>query len=48
MQIYKIKKLKVTHFRLIDKLNITFNKDINVIIADNGAGKTTILDAIAI
>jgi predicted ATP-binding protein involved in virulence len=48
MQIYKIKKLKVTHFRLIDQLNITFNKDINVIIADNGAGKTTILDAIAI
>jgi len=48
MQIYNIKKLKLTHFRLIDQLNITFNKDINVIIADNGAGKTTILDAIAI
>jgi len=48
MQVYKIKKLKVTNFRLFDKLNITFNKDINVIIADNGAGKTTILDAIAI
>ncbi len=45
---YKIKKLKVTNFRLFDKLNITFNPDINVIIADNGAGKTSILDAIAI
>ena len=48
MPVYKIKTLKVTNFRLFDKLNMTFNKNINVIIADNGAGKTTILDAIAI
>ena len=48
MQVYKIKELKITNFRLIDKLNITFNENVNVIIANNGAGKTTILDAIAI
>ncbi|MDM8566497.1 AAA family ATPase [Candidatus Halobeggiatoa sp. HSG11] len=43
-----IKNLKLTHFRLFNKLNINFNENINVIIADNGAGKTAILDAIAI
>ena len=47
-QIYKIKKLKITNFRLFENLEVEFNKDINVIIANNGAGKTTILDAIAI
>jgi len=45
---YKIKKLNVRNFRLIDNLEMHFNKDLNVIIANNGAGKTTILDAITI
>ncbi len=47
-KIYKLKKLKITNFRLFENLEVEFNKDVNVIIANNGAGKTTILDAIAI
>ncbi len=46
--IYKIKNLRVKNFRLIDDLEINFNQDLNVIIANNGAGKTTVLDAITI
>ncbi len=45
--IYKLKTLKIINFRLIEELEIYFNKDVNVIIANNGAGKTTVLDAIA-
>ncbi len=45
---YKIKKLNVRNFRLIDNLQMHFNQDLNVIIANNGAGKTTILDAITV
>ncbi len=47
LKIYKIKTLKITNFRLIEELEIDFDEDVNVIIANNGAGKTTILDAIA-
>jgi len=47
-EIYKLQRLKITNFRLIEQLEIYFNEDINVIIANNGAGKTTILDAVAI
>jgi len=48
IKVHKLKKLKITNFRLIEKLEIEFNEDVNVIIANNGAGKTTILDAIAL
>jgi len=48
LEAHKIQKIKITNFRLIEKLEIDFNEDINVIIGDNGSGKTTILDAIAL
>ena len=47
LNIEKIDKIKIKNFRLFKELEMNFNKDLNVIIADNGAGKTTILDAIA-
>lgn len=48
LNVYKLKQLQVTNFRLFENLKIDFNDDINVIIGNNGAGKTTILDAIAL
>jgi predicted ATP-binding protein involved in virulence len=48
LKVYKLKKMKLTNFRLFEKLEIEFNEDINVIIANNGAGKTSVLDAIAL
>jgi len=48
LNLYKLKKIKIQNFRLFKNFEMNLNKDINVIIADNGAGKTTILDAIAI
>jgi len=44
----KLKKLTLTNFRNYEKFEINFNEKLNVIVAENGAGKTTILDAIAI
>ena len=44
----KLKKLTLTNFRSYENFEINFNKKLNVIVAENGAGKTTILDAIAI
>ena len=44
----KIKKLKLINFRNYENFEIDFNENMNVIVAENGAGKTTILDAIAI
>jgi len=40
--------LKLTNFRNYEDFEIEFNENLNVIVAENGAGKTTILDAIAI
>jgi predicted ATP-binding protein involved in virulence len=45
---YKINKVNITNFRLIENVKIKFDKSINVIIANNGIGKTSILDAISI
>ncbi len=43
-----IEKLKLRNFRGIEKVNIKFDKQINVIYGANGAGKSTVLDAIVI
>ena len=48
LEVYKLKQLTITNFRLFEKLKIEFNNDLNVIIANNGAGKTTLLDTIAL
>lgn len=44
----KIERLHLKNFRCFDELSIDFGKRLTVIIAENGAGKTAILDAIAI
>lgn len=43
-----IKHLSIKRFRSIKELNISFNKELNVIIGPNNAGKTAIIDALRI
>ena len=42
-----IKKLSLNNFRQFEKLDIDFDEKLTVIIAENGGGKTTILDSIS-
>lgn len=44
----KLSKIDITHFRCFESLSIALQPDVNVIVGINGAGKTSILDAIAI
>ncbi|WP_153562400.1 ATP-binding protein, partial [Pseudomonas aeruginosa] len=44
----KLEKLHLKNFRCFEELSLNFGKRLTVIIAGNGAGKTAILDAIAI
>lgn len=44
----KLERLHIKNFRCFDELSIEFDDRLTVIIAENGAGKTAILDAIAI
>lgn len=43
-----LKRLHLKDFRCFDELRIEFGKRLTVIIAENGAGKTAILNAVAI
>lgn len=43
-----LKHLELENFRCFAKLKIEFDPQITVLVAQNGAGKTTVLDAIAI
>ncbi len=43
----KLKRIKLTNFRAFDHLELELQEDINVLVARNGQGKTSILDAIA-
>lgn len=44
----KLERMHLRNFRCFDELTIEFGKRLTVIIAENGAGKTALLDAIAI
>ncbi len=44
----KLAKLEITYFRCFESLVVDFQPDVNVIVGANGAGKSSILDAIAI
>lgn len=44
----KIDRLKLTNFRNYNNVNITFNKNLNIIIGNNAQGKTNILESIVI
>lgn len=43
-----LKKLELRNYRCFDALSITFQSQLTVIVAENGVGKTTVLDAIRI
>lgn len=44
----KLEQLHLKNFRCFEELSLSFGRRLTVIIADNGAGKTAVLDAIAI
>jgi predicted ATP-binding protein involved in virulence len=44
----KLERLHLRNFRCFEDLTVEFDKRLTVIIAENGAGKTAVLDAIAI
>jgi predicted ATP-binding protein involved in virulence len=44
----KIKKISLTNFRCFEKIDVDFDSRLTVLIARNGAGKSTVLDAIAL
>ena len=44
----RLERLRLRNFRCFDDLTVRFDEKLTVIIAENGAGKTAILDAIAI
>ncbi len=44
----KINSISITNFRCIENMNIDFNPKMNVIIGNNGVGKTAILDALSV
>lgn len=41
-----LKNLEISNFRNIDKMNLEFNKNINIFIGKNAQGKTSILESI--
>lgn len=43
----KIERLHIRNFRCFESLTLDFGKRLTIILADNGAGKTAILDAVA-
>ncbi len=48
MQSLNIQKLRLRDYRCFDSLDIDFHPRLTVLVASNGAGKTSILDAIAV
>jgi len=44
----KIRHLTIENFRAIERLNFDCSKNVNAFIGDNGAGKSTVLEAIAL
>ena len=43
-----ISKIDITNFRLIQNLSFSFNSTLNILVGNNGSGKTSILEAISI
>ena len=44
----KIKTIELTNFRCFESLKVNFHEQLTVLVANNGFGKTAILDALAI
>ena len=47
MKVVYITKLYLENFRCYDKFEIDFDKELTVIVAENGQGKTNLLEAAA-
>ena len=43
-----LKKIRISNFKAIEDTEIEFQKGFNIIIGDNGVGKTSILEAISV
>lgn len=43
-----LSKLNIKNFRSIKEISLAFNQGINVLIGENNAGKSTIIDALRI
>jgi putative ATP-dependent endonuclease of OLD family len=43
-----LSEIKISNYKGIDKLSVTFSKSINIIIGENGKSKTALIDAIRI
>ena len=43
-----LKKISLKNYKAIDSLEINLQKGINLLIGDNGAGKTSVLEGIAV
>lgn len=43
-----LKKIDISNFKAIDEINIEFKPGFNIIIGDNGVGKTSILEAVSV
>ena len=48
MSSLNIQKLRLRDYRCFESIEIDFHKQLTVLVASNGAGKTSILDAIAV
>lgn len=43
-----LEKIHMQNYKAIEDLNITFKPGVNLLIGDNGAGKTSVLEGIAV
>lgn len=43
-----INKITITNFRMIDKLSLDFTPGFNLLLGDNGVGKTSVLEAVSV
>ena len=44
----KLKKIKISNYRCFKEVEIDLNDHITLVVGKNGAGKTAILDAVAV
>ena len=44
----RIEKVKIKNYKLFQDFTMTFNDDLNIIVGDNEAGKSTLLEAIGL